>query len=97
VELRVVLPEDEVPITIREVVSALKKAGLEVRHDKQNWGDWLILQGHQTVISIESRNGLTTEATIEGAEGEEAVREKVVAGFRKLGWSGEDEDGRYPL
>jgi len=96
-ETRVLLPEGEVSLTISEVVQALKKAGLSVRHDKQSWGDWLVISGAKTVVSIESQNGLTASAVIEAEEGEDEIEEKVKAGFRSLGWEGEDEDGRYPL
>lgn len=96
-ETRVLLPEGEVSLTISEVVKALKKTGLSVRHDKQNWGDWLVISGAKTVVSIESQNGLTSSAVIEAEEGEDEVEAKVKEGFRALGWEGEDEDGRYPL
>lgn len=96
-ETRVHLPESEAPATIREVVAALKKQKLEAKHDKQSWGDWINFEGKQTVISIESMRGLTTNATIEEAEGEDEVFAACIAAFRKLGWLGEDEDGPYPL
>ena len=47
------LPESEDPVTIREVVSALRKEDLEPRHESKNWGDWIHLEGFRTVISIE--------------------------------------------
>ncbi|MFC4994124.1 hypothetical protein [Rubritalea tangerina] len=96
-ETRVHLPDSEPPATIREVVSALKKQKLPASHDKQSWGDWINFEGKQTVISIESINGLTTSATIEEAEGEDTTFTQIIAAFRKLGWHGEDEDGPYPL
>jgi len=91
------LPESEPPATIREVVNALKKQKLLAKHDKQSWGDWINFENKQTVISIESHNGLTTRATIEEAEGEDEILIKCVNAFRTLGWNGEDEDGPYPL
>ncbi|PQJ29534.1 hypothetical protein [Rubritalea profundi] len=96
-ETRVHLPDSEPPATIREVVAALKKQKLIAKHDKQSWGDWINLDGLQTVISIESMSGLTTSATIEQAEGEDDTFSSIIAAFRKLGWSGEDEDGSYAL
>lgn len=96
-ETRVHLPESEPPATIREVVAAMKKQKLSAKHDKQSWGDWINFEGKETVISIESMNGLTTSATIEEAEGESALFVAIIAAFRKLGWNGEDEDGPYPL
>ncbi|MEM9081262.1 MAG: hypothetical protein AAGC74_11290 [Verrucomicrobiota bacterium] len=85
-------------MTIKEVVSALKKAGLEAKHNKANWGDWIVFGGKETVVSIESlHGGLTTAATVEASEGEDELEEKIVGVFRKMGWEGEDEDGRYPL
>lgn len=96
-ETRVLLPEGEAPATIKEVVLALQAQKLSVRHDKKNWGDWLVFEAAETVVSIESNRGLTSSATIEEAEGEEDLNLAIVAAFRKLGWEGEDEDGRYPL
>lgn len=96
-ETQVHLPNDEPPITIREVVNALKKQNLEAQHDKANWGDWINFKGKQTVIAIESSNGLTTRATIEEAEGEDDVLIACIAAFRKLNWHGEDADGPYAL
>ena len=96
-ETRVHLPDSEPPATIREVVSALKKQKLAAKHDKQSWGDWVNIDGKQTVISIESMSGLTTRATIEEAEGEDAILVACISAFRELGWHGEDEDGPYPL
>jgi len=96
-ETQVHLPAEEVPITIREVVSALKKQKLDAHHDKATWGDWINLKEKKTVISIESANGLTTRATIEEAEGEDDTLISCIAAFRKLGWHGEDADGPYPL
>lgn len=96
-ETRVHLPDSEAPATIREVVAALKKQKLAAKHDKQTWGDWINFEGKQTVISIESMSGLTTNATIEEAEGEDEVFIACIAAFRKLGWHGEDEDGPYAL
>ena len=91
------VPEGEPPAAISEVVLSLKGQKLSAKHDKQNWGDWIVFQGKQTVISIESQRGLASSATIEEAEGEEALAAKIIAAFRDLGWEGEDEDGRYRL
>lgn len=96
-ETRVHLPDSEPPATIREVVSALKKQKLPAVHDKQSWGDWINFEGMETVISIESNNGLTTSATIEEAAGEDEVLIKCINAFRSLGWYGEDEDGPFQL
>jgi hypothetical protein len=96
-ETRVLLPEGEPPATIAEVVEALKGEKLEAKHDKQNWGDWIQFRGKDTVVSIESIRGLASSAVIEGAEGEEETCDRVVTAFRKLGWDGEDEEGRYCL
>jgi len=96
-ETRVHLPATEPPATIKEVVAALKSAKLKPSHQKKDWGDWIVFEGLQTVISIESMRSLTTNATIEEAEGEDDALIKVIAAFRKLGWYGEDEDGPYQL
>lgn len=91
-------PEDAVPSTIGEVVAALKSKKVDARHEKKDWGDWIILAGSETVISIESMRGLTTTATIEHAENEaDGLALKLQAAFHQLGWEGVDEDGPYPL
>lgn len=91
-------PGGEVACTIGEVVAALKEQKLEARHQAKDWGDWIHLEGSETVISIESMRGLTGTATIEHAE-EEAndPRLAIFAAFHQLGWVGLDEDGEYPL
>lgn len=97
-ETQVILPDSEPPCTIREVVAALGKANLKARHEAKNWGDWIHLEGHRTVISIESMRGLTSSATIEFAEGEEHTPGlAILKAFASLGWLGVDKDGPYPL
>ncbi len=96
-ETRVLVADGEPPATIREVVLALKEQNLAAKHDKQSWGDWIVFEGRETVISIESNRGLAGSATIEEAEGEEDLLGKIIQAFRGLSWEGEDEDGRYPL
>ena len=91
-------PDDAEPCTISEVVNALKSKKIEARHQKKDWGDWIVLSGTETVISIESMRGLTTTATIEHAENEpDGLALNLQAAFHKLGWIGVDEDGPYPL
>jgi hypothetical protein len=97
-ETRVHLPETEKPSSIKHVISALSDQGLEPKHDKKDWGDWINLPPYKTVISIESINGMTSSATIEYAEGEDDVLEiPIISAFRDLGWYGTDEDGEYLL
>jgi len=92
------IPDGGSPCTIREVVSALKKQKLDVRHEAKNWGDWIHIDGSPTVISIESMRGLTSTATIEHAEDEpNDPRLAIFAAFHQLAWVGNDEDGEYPL
>lgn len=92
------LPEYETPCTIKEVVSSLKAQKLRATHDKQSWGDWINFEGYQTVISIESMNGLTRSATIELSETDpDTLLTKITQAFAKLGWYGIDEDGEYKL
>jgi hypothetical protein len=92
------LPEGELPCTISEVVAALQDQEVEGHHQKESWGDWIVLRGTDTVISIESVRGLTSNATIEHAEDEEEeLAPRLHAAFHKLGWEGIDEDGTYAL
>lgn len=96
-ETRVILPDSEAPQTIREVVAALKAKKLKPSHQKKDWGDWIVFDGSETVISIESMRGLTSSATIESDEEDWEFRQSIINAFAKLGWMGEDEDGPYPL
>ena len=97
-ETKVHLPETEKPSSIKSVISALHDQGLDPKHDKKDWGDWIYLPPHQTVISIESMRGMTTSATIEYADGEDDSLEiPIITAFRELGWYGTDEDGEYRL
>lgn len=92
------LPETEKLSSIKEVISALQGQGFTPHHDRKDWGDWINLPPHQTVISIESINGMTGSATIEYAEGEDDDLEiPIITAFRELGWFGTDEDGEYRL
>lgn len=86
------------PCTIRDVVAALKAQKIQASHDKQDWGDWIIIKGSDTVISIESLRELTTTATIEHAENEaKGLWSRLRKAFHQLGWEGVGEDGPYPL
>lgn len=97
-ETRVHLPSTQSPSSIVEVVSKLIEHGLKAKLDKQDWGDWINFEGHQTVISIESERGMSSQATIEYAEGEDDNLEiPIISAFRELGWYGTDEDGEYQL
>lgn len=97
-ELRVVAPDAADPLTITEVVEALKTEGLKASHDSQDWGDWILLANDPTVISIESINGLSREATVEFPDDpSDRTRSKIEKAFKNLGWQGIDEDGLFPL
>lgn len=91
-------PESQPPSTVTEVLAALRAQKLEPRHEAKSWGDWIYLNGTETVISIESMRGLATTATIEHAEDDSRdAGQAILAAFDKLGWVGVDEDGEYPL
>ncbi|MGJ8724159.1 MAG: hypothetical protein ACSHYB_06355 [Roseibacillus sp.] len=96
-ETRVMVREGEPPASIKEVVLALEGQKIPAKHDKQSWGDWIVFEGKETVVSIESQRGLARSAVIEAAEGEDDLEVGIIRAFRGLGWEGEDEDGRYPL
>ncbi|MES2997446.1 MAG: hypothetical protein V4733_11610 [Verrucomicrobiota bacterium] len=98
-ETVVQVPENESPNTVAEVLAALRKAHLEPRHVAKSWGDWIHLEGYQTVISIESNRGLTGSATIEHAEEEEDGEPgpSILRAFGRLGWLGIDDDGEFSL
>lgn len=92
------VPENDVPCTITEVLAALKEQNIEARHERRDWGDWIVLRGSGTVISIESMRGLTSSATIEHAEDEaDGLALRLQCAFHRLGWEGIDEDGSYAL
>jgi hypothetical protein len=93
------LSANSAPSTLTEVLDSLKKEHLEPRLESKAWGDWIYLEGYNSVISIESNRGLSSSATIEHAEGEE-TGELVLCIFRafsRLGWHGMDEDGEFTL
>lgn len=98
-ETVVTLPESESPNTMGEVLAALRKLKLEPRHESKSWGDWIHIEGYQTVISIESIRGLTSSATIEHAEDEQEDEPgtSILKAFASLGWQGVDDEGPYPL
>jgi hypothetical protein len=93
------LSDSSAPSTIKEVLDALKKQHLEPRLESKAWGDWIYLEGYNSVISIESNRGLSSSATIEHAEGEEdgELVQSIYRAFAKLGWHGVDDDGEFPL
>lgn len=93
------LSDSTAPSTIKEVLDALKKQHLEPRLESKAWGDWIYLEGYNSVISIESNRGLSSSATIEHAEGEEdgELVQSIFRAFAKLGWHGVDDDGEFPL
>ncbi len=87
------------PSTLKEVLGALKKQNLSARLETKTWGDWIYLDGYQTVISIESHNGLSSSATVEHGddEGSGEPIDRIFQAFAKLGWHGVDDDGEFPL
>ncbi len=93
------LPESSAPSTLNEVLNSLKKENLEPRLESKSWGDWIYIDGYNTVISIESNRGLSSSATIEHAEGEEDddLVPKIFKAFARLGWHGIDDDGEFAL
>ena len=79
-------------------MEALRTQGLDPSHEKKNWGDWINLRGHQTVISIESMRGLARSATVEHDDGDaDDLLPAIFAAFAALNWMGCDEDGEYAL
>jgi hypothetical protein len=93
------LSDTSAPSTLKEVLDALKKQHLEPRLESKAWGDWIYLEGYNSVISIESHRGLSSSATVEHAEGEEdgEVMQCIFRAFGKLGWHGVDDDGKFTL
>lgn len=93
------LSDSSAPSTLNEVLDALKKQHLEPRLESKAWGDWIYLEGYNSVISIESNRGLSSSATIEHAEGEEEgeLVHCIFRAFKKLGWHGVDGDGEFAL
>jgi hypothetical protein len=93
------LSDSSAPSTLKEVLDSLKKQHLEPRLESKAWGDWIYLDGYNSVISIESNCGLSSSATIEHAEGEEdgEIVQCILRAFKKLGWHGVDDDGEFSL
>ena len=97
-DITIVLPEDSSPSTLREVIAALRAQKLDISHDHKNWGDWLRIDGCETVISIECNHGLASSATIEHSEDDsEDILPALYRAFHHLGWVGIDEEGEYQL
>lgn len=98
-ETQLQLSDSSAPSTLKEVLDSLKKQHLEPRLESKAWGDWIYLDGYQSVISIESNRGLSSSATIEHADGEEdgELVRSIFRAFAKLGWHGVDDDGEFPL
>jgi hypothetical protein len=97
-DIVVTIAENREPMTLKKVITAIRAQDFNVKHDHKNWGDWLRIEGCETVISIECINGLTSSATIEHAEEDsEELLPALYKAFDRLGWVGMDEDGPYPL
>ena len=64
-DITVSVSDSSNPNTLRSVLAALRAQKLEIQHGHKNWGDWIRLDGCETVISIEVTHGLTSSATIE--------------------------------
>ncbi|MBU6327510.1 MAG: hypothetical protein KGQ89_07775 [Verrucomicrobia bacterium] len=94
----VLIPEPSAPVTLREVIAALRAQKLDIMHDHKNWGDWIRIGGCETVISIEVTHGLTSSATIEHSDDDsEDILPAIYRAFGHIGWVGIDEDGEYQL
>ncbi|MBC7980902.1 MAG: hypothetical protein H7Y36_10100 [Armatimonadetes bacterium] len=93
------LSDSSSPSTLMEVLDSLRKEHFEPRLETKAWGDWIYLEGYNSVISIESNRGLSSAATVEHAEGEEEgeIVQCIYRAFGRLGWHGIDDDGEFPL
>ncbi len=98
-ETQLQLSDTSAPSTLTEVLDSLRKEHFEPRLESKAWGDWIYLEGYNSVISIESNRGLSSSATIEHAEGEEDGEfiQCIYRAFARLGWHGIDDDGEFPL
>jgi len=97
-EINVNLPHGVEPCTMREILQALISQKLEPIHEHKNWGDWIRLDGCETVISIEVLRGLSRSATIEHSEDDaEDVLPSIFRALHGLGWIGVDADGEFQL
>jgi hypothetical protein len=97
-DILVAAPESAGPSTLRSILAALRAQKLEVKHDHKNWGDWIRINGCETVISIEVAHGLSSTATIEHCEDDsEDILPALYRAFDQIGWIGRDEDGEYHL
>jgi hypothetical protein len=94
----VAVPESSNPSTLRSVLAALRAQKLVVTHDHKNWGDWIRVEGCETVISIEVAHGLTSTATIEHSDDDsEDILPTIYRAFHHIGWIGIDEEGEFQL
>lgn len=94
----VAVSESSNPSTLRSVLAALRAQKLVVTHDHKNWGDWIRVEGCETVISIEVAHGLTSTATIEHSDDDsEDILPTIYRAFHHIGWIGIDEEGEFQL
>lgn len=98
-ETQLQLSASSAPSTLTEVLESLRKEHFDPRLESKAWGDWIYLDGYNSVISIESNRGLSSSATIEHADGEEDGEfvQSIYRAFARLGWHGIDADGEFPL
>lgn len=97
-DISVSVPHSSQPSTLRSVMAALRAQKIDITHDHKNWGDWIRLDGCETVISIEVNHGLTSSATIEHCEDDsEDILPAIYRAFHHIGWIGTDADGEFQL
>ena len=80
--------------TVHAVAEALSRAGLSPVERPDSFGHWLDLEGHESRLYLQVREGIVSHAAFRYVtEDPEAIVTTMTDVFHKLGWRVSDDDG----
>jgi len=80
--------------TVHALAEALSQAGLSPVERPDSFGDWLDLEGHESRLHLQVRDGFVTYAAFRYVtEDPESIVTTMTDVFHKLGWQVSDDDG----
>ena len=80
--------------TVSAVVEALAVAGLSAVERPDSFGHWLDLEGHESRLHLQVRDGIVTYAAFRYVtEDAEGIVTTITDVFHTLGWRVSDDDG----